>query len=111
MSKSETNIGLISNDAQKRLDISINVSHNRPLSRQSVIQLVKLLPRQAAEEDHLIDPKRDQKRDRYADQCRQKGDKVGKCHGGIQDIREVPDELNLDRCAQRNEEAVDQPGR
>ena len=45
-----------------------------------------------------------------AAQC-QKSDKVGKCHGGIQDIRKVPDELNLDRCAQRNEEAVNQPVR
>jgi len=52
MSRSKTNIGLISNDAKKRLDISINVSHNRPLSNHSVIQLVKLLARQAAEEDY-----------------------------------------------------------
>ena len=45
--------GLVSNDGEKRLDISINMSHNRPLSRQSVIRLVKLLARQAAEEDYL----------------------------------------------------------
>lgn len=52
MSKSKADINLISNNGQKRLDISINVSHNRPLSNESVIQLVKLLARQAAEEDY-----------------------------------------------------------
>lgn len=52
MSRSKTNIGLISNDAQKPLDISINMSHIRALSNEAVIQLVKLLARQAAEEDY-----------------------------------------------------------
>jgi len=41
------------NDDQKRLDISINTSHNSNISDKSVIQLVKLLAKQAAEEDYL----------------------------------------------------------
>ncbi len=53
MSKSKTHKKLIKNEDQKRLDISINTSHNRSLSDNSVIQLVKLLARQAAEEDYL----------------------------------------------------------
>ncbi len=53
MTKPKTNKNLIKNKDQKRLDISINTSHNRPLSDNSVIQLVKLLARQAAEEDYL----------------------------------------------------------
>ncbi len=53
MSKLKPNTGLVSNDDQKRLDISINMSHNKVLSDKSVIQLVKLLARQAAEEDYL----------------------------------------------------------
>jgi hypothetical protein len=53
MSKFKTNKGLILKDGQKRLDISINVSHNKPLSNKRLIQLVKLLARQAAKEDYL----------------------------------------------------------
>lgn len=53
MSKPKKHKNLIKNDNQKRLDISINKSHNRHLSDKSVIQLVKLLARQAAEEDYL----------------------------------------------------------
>ncbi len=53
MTKPKTHENLIKNDDQKRLDISINMSHNRTLSDNSLIQLVKLLARQAAEEDYL----------------------------------------------------------
>lgn len=53
MSKFKKHKNLNQNDNQKRLDISINKSHNRYLSDNSVIQLVKLLARQAAEEDYL----------------------------------------------------------
>ena len=60
MSTFKPDTGRISNDGGKRLDISINMSHNRPLSRQSVIQLVKLLARHAAEEDYLQSIIRDQ---------------------------------------------------
>ena len=53
MSGSKRNNKLISNEDQKRLDITINTSHNKVLSDNSVIQLVKLLARQAAEEDYM----------------------------------------------------------
>jgi hypothetical protein len=53
MTKPKTNKNLIKNKDQKRLDISINTSYNRPLSDKSLIQIVKLLARQAAEEDYL----------------------------------------------------------
>lgn len=43
---------LIENDAQTLLDVFINVSHNKPLSNERLIQLVKLLARQAAEADY-----------------------------------------------------------
>jgi hypothetical protein len=42
----------IENDAQSLLDISINASHNKALSNERLIQLVKLLARQAAEHDY-----------------------------------------------------------
>ena len=44
---------LIRNEDQKRLDFSINMSHNNMLSNNNVIRLVKLLARQAAEEDYM----------------------------------------------------------
>ena len=47
MTDHKTDINLTGNEGKKRLDISINVSRNRPLSRQRVIRLVKLLARQA----------------------------------------------------------------
>lgn len=53
MTKPKTNKNLILNDKNKRLDISINVSHNKTLSDKSLIQIVKLLARQAAEEDYM----------------------------------------------------------
>ena len=53
MRKPPKNKNLIKNEDQKALDISINTSHNRLLSNKGVIQLVKLLARQAAEEDYM----------------------------------------------------------
>jgi len=53
LTKPKNNKSLISNEDQKRLDISINVSHNRYLSDKGIIRLVKLLARQAAEEDYM----------------------------------------------------------
>ena len=53
MRKSKTKINLIVNDGKKRFDISINVSHDKPLSDKSIIRLVKLLARQAAREDYM----------------------------------------------------------
>ena len=52
MSKSEKNKILITNEGNKRLDFSINVSHGGSVSNKRVIQLVKLLARLAAEEDY-----------------------------------------------------------
>ena len=52
MSKRKTDINPTSNDGQKQLDISVNVSHKGTLSRKNVIRLVKLLARQAAQEDY-----------------------------------------------------------
>jgi len=43
---------LIDNYAQTQLDIIANVSHNKTLSHERLIQLVKLLARQAAEADY-----------------------------------------------------------
>ena len=42
---------LIRDNDRKRLDFSINLSHNKHLSDKGLIQLVKLLARQSAEED------------------------------------------------------------
>ena len=53
MSSHKINKKLIKNDDQKPLDISINTSHNRYLSDKGIIQLVKLLAHQAAEEDYM----------------------------------------------------------
>ncbi len=43
---------LILGGDQKRLDISINVSHNKALSNKRLIEFVKLLARKAAEADY-----------------------------------------------------------
>ena len=51
MSRIEEKKTLTGNDGRKRLDIFIKLSHNSDLSDKSLIQLVKLLARQAAEED------------------------------------------------------------
>ena len=51
MSKLKEKKTLIRKDDQKRLDIFINLSHNKHLSDNGLIQLVKLLARHAAEED------------------------------------------------------------
>ena len=53
MSRQKKSINLVRNEGQKTLDFSINVSHNRPLSDRGLIQLVKLLARQAAKEDYM----------------------------------------------------------
>ncbi len=53
VTKHRKNKNLIKNEAHKPLDLSINVSHNRNLSDKGIIQIVKLLARQAAEEDYL----------------------------------------------------------
>lgn len=52
MSKTFNKNDRILNDALKSLDICQNVSHNKALSKQRLIHLVKLLARQAAEEDY-----------------------------------------------------------
>lgn len=52
MSKVNRDKKLGSNGEQNRLDISVNVSHNKTLSKKRLIQLVKQLARQAAEEDY-----------------------------------------------------------
>ncbi len=45
---------LFKNDVQRSLEIAQNVSHNKilPQSNERLIQLVKLLARQAAEDDY-----------------------------------------------------------
>ena len=52
MSKVKQNKQLASIGGQNRLDISVNVSHNKTLSKERLIHLVKLLARQAAEDDY-----------------------------------------------------------
>lgn len=52
MSKKFNKKDLILNDDLKTLDICEIVSHNKTLSKQRLIELVKLLARQAAEEDY-----------------------------------------------------------
>ena len=52
MTRNNNKKELIKNDVQRQLDISENTSHNKTLSNDRLIQLVKLLARQAAEEDY-----------------------------------------------------------
>ncbi len=52
MSQNPKKKKLIENDAQTQLEISTNVSHNKTLSNERLIQLVRLLARQAAEHDY-----------------------------------------------------------
>ena len=53
MTRPQKNKNLTKNKGHKGLDISINMSHNRVLPDKGVIQLVKILARQAAEMDYM----------------------------------------------------------
>ena len=52
MSKVKRHKRLASIGEQNALDISVKVSHNKALSKERLIQIVKLLARQAAEDDY-----------------------------------------------------------